>query len=52
MLQSTDIAVDTRKGESLLGFYLRAGYWIDGIQILTSLGRRSMIFGNPLGGSG
>ena len=43
---------DTRRGETILGFYLRAGMWIDGIQILTSLGRRSEIFGNSLGGSG
>ena len=35
-----------------MGFYLRAGLWIDGIEILTSLGRRSGVFGNPLGGSG
>ena len=35
-----------------MGFYLRAGLWIDGLQILTSLGRRSEIFGNPIGGSG
>jgi len=35
-----------------MGFYLRAGLWIDGLQILTSLGRRSEIFGNPVGGSG
>jgi hypothetical protein len=35
-----------------LGFMLRAGLWIDGIQILTSLGRKSEWFGNPTGGSG
>lgn len=44
--------LDTRRGETILGFYLRAGVWIDGIQILTSLGRRSEVFGNSLGGSG
>ena len=43
---------DTRRGEILLGFYLRAGLWIDGIEILTSLGRRSGVFGNVNGGSG
>ncbi|MCJ1249415.1 hypothetical protein MMC30_006639 [Trapelia coarctata] len=48
----THIIADTRKSESLLGFYVRAGFWVDGIQILTSLGRRSPIFGNPNGGSG
>lgn len=44
--------LDTRKGEILLGFYLRAGLWIDGLEILTSLGRRSGVYGNPRGGSG
>lgn len=44
--------VDTRRGEILTGFYLRAGLWIDGIEILTSLGRRSGVYGNPIGGSG
>ncbi|MCJ1420463.1 hypothetical protein MMC32_006820 [Xylographa parallela] len=48
----SEFYLDTRKGESIFGFYVRAGFWIDGIQILTSLGRRSAIFGNPLGGSG
>jgi hypothetical protein len=43
---------DTRRGETILGFYLRAGAWIDGIGILTSTGRRSGVFGNPTGGSG
>ena len=44
--------LDVRRGELLSGFYLRAGLWIDGIEILTSLGRRSGVFGNPKGGSG
>lgn len=44
--------IDTRRGEILLGFYLRAGLWIDGIEILTSLGRRSGVYGNSKGGSG
>lgn len=48
----TEFALDTRRGETLMGFHLRAGLWIDGLQILTSLGRRSDIFGNPIGGSG
>ncbi|KAI4127412.1 MAG: hypothetical protein LQ347_004611 [Umbilicaria vellea] len=43
---------DTRRGEILLGFYVRAGLWVDGIEILTSLGRRSGLFGNNVGGSG
>lgn len=43
---------DVRRGEILLGFYVRAGLWIDGIEILTSLGRKSGIYGNATGGSG
>lgn len=35
-----------------MGFNLRSGLWIDGIEILTSLGRRSGMYGNPTGGSG
>lgn len=45
-------ALDTRKGELLFGFALRAGLWIDGIQILTNLGRKSEWYGNATGGSG
>ncbi|KAF2086309.1 hypothetical protein K490DRAFT_66861 [Saccharata proteae CBS 121410] len=48
----TEFQLDIRRGELIMGFYLRAGLWIDGIQILTSLGRKSPIFGNPVGGSG
>ncbi|MCJ1412404.1 hypothetical protein MMC19_006498 [Ptychographa xylographoides] len=48
----SDFFFDTRKGEHLFGFYVRGGLWIDGIQILTSLGRRSVIYGNAIGGSG
>ncbi|KAF7114077.1 hypothetical protein CNMCM5793_007057 [Aspergillus hiratsukae] len=47
-----EFILDTRRGEILLGFYVRAGAWIDGIEILTSLGRKSGIFGNARGGSG
>ncbi|KAK5721479.1 hypothetical protein LTR15_006067 [Elasticomyces elasticus] len=47
-----DFVLDTRRGEMLLGFYLRAGAWIDGVQILTSIGRRSAVYGNATGGSG
>jgi hypothetical protein len=45
-------ALDTRRGEIIIGFFVRADVAIDAIEILTSLGRRSGIFGNPLGGSG
>ncbi|CAF9907604.1 hypothetical protein IMSHALPRED_005584 [Imshaugia aleurites] len=48
----SEFMFDTRRGEILLGFYLRAGLWIDGIEILTSLGRRSGVFGNSNAGSG
>jgi hypothetical protein len=47
-----DFVLDTRRGEILLGFYVRAGHWIDAIEILTSLGRKSGLFGNASGGSG
>lgn len=47
-----EFVLDTRRGESILGFYVRAGLWIDGIEILTSLGRKSGVFGNARGGSG
>ncbi|KAJ5095366.1 hypothetical protein NUU61_004722 [Penicillium alfredii] len=47
-----DFVLDTRRGEILLGFYVRAGLWIDGIEILTSLGRKSGFYGNAVGGSG
>ncbi|KAJ5174438.1 uncharacterized protein N7482_000315 [Penicillium canariense] len=47
-----EFVLDTRRGEILLGFYVRAGLWIDGIEILTSLGRKSGFYGNAAGGSG
>lgn len=49
----SDFALDIIKNaETIIGFHVRAGLWIDGIQILTSTGRRSEIFGNANGGSG
>ncbi|KAK7548555.1 jacalin-like lectin domain-containing protein [Phyllosticta paracitricarpa] len=47
-----EFKLDTVRGEILMGFYLRAGLWIDGIQILTNRNRKSEIYGNPAGGSG
>jgi len=47
-----EFPINARFGETLLGFNLRAGLWIDGIQILTSGGRRSEWYGNKDGGSG
>lgn len=43
--------MDIRRGEYISGFYVRSGFWIDGIQVLTSLGRRSPVYGNAHGGS-
>lgn len=48
----TDFQLDTRRGETIMGFNVRAGAWIDGVQILTTNGRKSEFFGNPQGGSG
>ncbi|KUI59440.1 hypothetical protein VP1G_06683 [Cytospora mali] len=42
--------LDIRRGEYISGFVVRSGFWIDGIQILTSLGNRSPFFGNKNGG--
>ncbi|KAJ5141252.1 uncharacterized protein N7443_010779 [Penicillium atrosanguineum] len=47
-----EFVFDTRRGEILLGFYVRAGLWIDGVEILTSMGRKSGFYGNASGGSG
>ncbi len=46
----TDWVVDIRRGEYITGFFVRSGFWIDAIQVLTSLGRRSPLYGNPHGG--
>lgn len=48
---AAEFALDTRRGETILGFAVRAGAWIDGIEILTSTGRRSGMYGNANGGS-
>lgn len=48
----SDFALDRMKAETIIGFYVRAGAWIDAVQILTSTGRRSEVFGNATGGSG
>ncbi|CCH59410.1 hypothetical protein TBLA_0B05840 [Henningerozyma blattae CBS 6284] len=44
--------VNLEKGEIITGFNLRKGVWIDAIQILTSHGRITSMFGNATGGSG
>lgn len=48
----SEFFLDTRRGELLIGFALRTGLWIDGLQILTSLGRKSEWYGSPHAGSG
>ncbi|KAL5323406.1 hypothetical protein ACEPPN_007941 [Leptodophora sp. 'Broadleaf-Isolate-01'] len=48
----SEFNLDTRKGEYITGFYLRSGFWIDGLAIMTSLGRKSAVYGNANGGSG
>ena len=40
----------SRRAEVIAGFVVRSGAWIDGIQIITSTGRRSPFFGNQNGG--
>jgi hypothetical protein len=47
----SDFALDVRRGEQILGFFVRAGFWVDAIQILTTQGRKSPIFGNANSGS-
>ncbi|KAF7561980.1 hypothetical protein G7046_g2142 [Stylonectria norvegica] len=43
--------LDVRRGECISGFLVRSGFWIDGVQILTNLGRKSPVFGKAHGGS-
>lgn len=47
----SEYPLEARKGETLMGFCVRTGKVVDGIEILTSFGRRSSIFGNPQGGA-
>ncbi|KAJ8115535.1 hypothetical protein ONZ43_g4647 [Nemania bipapillata] len=42
---------DIRNAEVIVGFAVRAGSWIDAIQIITSTSRKSNLFGNTGGGS-
>lgn len=50
-IESILTEIDVRRGEYITGFNLRSGFWIDGLQILTSLGRKSPMYGNAHGGS-
>ncbi|KAK6194246.1 hypothetical protein LQW54_011631 [Pestalotiopsis sp. IQ-011] len=43
--------MNVRRGEYITGFVVRAGLWIDAIQVLTSTGRKSPMYGNAHGGS-
>ncbi|CAJ2508565.1 Uu.00g135910.m01.CDS01 [Anthostomella pinea] len=43
--------MDIPRGENITGFYVRSGFWIDAIQVWTSLGRKSPVYGNVNGGS-
>ncbi|KAI1150418.1 metallopeptidase [Nemania diffusa] len=43
--------MDIRNAEVIVGFAVRAGSWIDAIQIITSTSRKSTLFGNTGGGS-
>ncbi|KAI6088264.1 putative peptidase family-domain-containing protein [Hypoxylon rubiginosum] len=43
--------MDVRRGEYITGFSVRSGQWIDAVQVLTSMGRKSPIYGNANGGS-
>ncbi|KAG5301430.1 zinc metalloproteinase [Histoplasma ohiense] len=42
----SEFVFDTRRGEILMGFYVKTSQEIDGIGIITNLSRRSAVFGN------
>ncbi|KAH9890851.1 putative peptidase family-domain-containing protein [Xylariomycetidae sp. FL2044] len=42
--------LDIRRGEYLTGFIVRSGFYLDAIQITTSMARKSPIYGNVHGG--
>lgn len=44
--------VDTRKGELLTGFYVRAAQKVEGIGIITTMGKINDVFGNATAGIG
>ena len=39
------------ENETITKFHVRSGWWIDGIQVETSLNRKSPMYGNPDGGN-
>ncbi|KAI0198629.1 metallopeptidase [Astrocystis sublimbata] len=44
-------SMEIHNAEMIAGFAVRAGSWIDAIQIITSMGRRSPVYGKADGGS-
>ncbi|PGH35523.1 hypothetical protein GX50_01625 [[Emmonsia] crescens] len=48
----SEFVFDTRRGEILMGFYVKLGTEIDGIGIITNLSRKSGVFGNGNGRAG
>ena len=47
----SEFSLDIRRGEYITCFQVRAGFWIDGLSINTSLGRKSPFYGNANGPS-
>jgi hypothetical protein len=47
------MTIDIPRAEVIAGFAIRAGQWIDAIQIITSAqdARASPLYGNPNGGT-
>ncbi|KAH6653752.1 putative peptidase family-domain-containing protein [Truncatella angustata] len=43
--------MNVRRGEYITGFIVRSGLWVDAVQVLTSMGRKSPMYGNAHGGS-
>ncbi|EGE84590.1 zinc metalloproteinase [Blastomyces dermatitidis ER-3] len=48
----SEFVFDTRRGEILMGFYVKMGRQIDGIGLITNLSRKSAVFGNGNGRAG
>lgn len=46
MFSPANCSPDVRRGEYISGFVIKVDEVIEGLQILTSLGRRSPMFGN------
>ncbi|KAI2007239.1 hypothetical protein LOZ49_004693 [Ophidiomyces ophidiicola] len=48
----SELVLDTRKGELLTGFYIRAAQSVDGLGVITNMGKINGVFGNPSAGTG